>query len=256
MTHQYPKPPVVEAICEFRFKKNELEWDWTIPGLIYNQIKESFPIKRTQNQHDVGFEVPDGDASPMVHAQVTRRMQFVSQDEKSLVQAGPHLLSINHLAPYPGWPEFSKLIKRILDVYRDVAQSTELERIGLRYINRLEIPEAKVTLEDYISAVPSVPEGIPDNLIRWGQRIDIPYPTENGILMLQTASLNPQNQGRIVFLLDIDFKTINAADLSQTMAIAWVDKAHRILETAFEASITDKTRSLFEEDSHDHRKAE
>jgi hypothetical protein len=35
---------LIEALCEFQFADGE--WDWTIPGLVYQQIKHEFPIKR------------------------------------------------------------------------------------------------------------------------------------------------------------------------------------------------------------------
>jgi uncharacterized protein (TIGR04255 family) len=37
MGDPYPNPPLIEAICEFRFNPGQT-WVWTVPGLIYNEI--------------------------------------------------------------------------------------------------------------------------------------------------------------------------------------------------------------------------
>ena len=41
MSRVYRYSPLVEALCEFQFAEGE--WDWTVPGLMYQEIKETFP---------------------------------------------------------------------------------------------------------------------------------------------------------------------------------------------------------------------
>ncbi|MGQ0654564.1 MAG: TIGR04255 family protein [Betaproteobacteria bacterium] len=47
MPKKYKNPPIIEAICEFRFSETS-PWDLTIPGLIYELVKDKFP-KRVQS---------------------------------------------------------------------------------------------------------------------------------------------------------------------------------------------------------------
>src|SRR5690349_12984877 len=103
MGRLYQKPPLVEALCEFRFDSAQ-PWDWTIPGLIYAQIKDEFPMKREQRTLELAIET-----SPEKTQQLRGdigRMQFLRKDESALVQVGPDILAVNQLSPYPHWPRF------------------------------------------------------------------------------------------------------------------------------------------------------
>jgi len=44
MVKKYAKPPIVEAVCEFRLT-HDTRWDLTVPGLLYEKLKASFPQK-------------------------------------------------------------------------------------------------------------------------------------------------------------------------------------------------------------------
>jgi len=45
MGKKYKNPPIVEALCEFQFVPGQ-PWDITIAGMLYERIKDEFPIKQ------------------------------------------------------------------------------------------------------------------------------------------------------------------------------------------------------------------
>ncbi len=51
----YKNPPILEAVCEFRFVPGS-PWDWTIPGLFFGRVCDEFPEKKHQNVVDVAME--------------------------------------------------------------------------------------------------------------------------------------------------------------------------------------------------------
>ena len=61
----------------------------------------------------------------------------------------------------------------------------------------------------------------------------------NGRLILQTGSVREEDQTQIVFLLDLDFVTIDAAKVPLEDALEWVEQGHSQIETGFEACITE-----------------
>lgn len=44
MGKRYKSSPVIEAICEFQFEPDP-SWDFTILGLVFDFIKDQFPIR-------------------------------------------------------------------------------------------------------------------------------------------------------------------------------------------------------------------
>jgi len=249
MGRLYENPPVIEALCEFQFEPSQ-PWDWTIPGLLYDKIKAEFPKKRQQNVVQVELRAEPEEVARSIKGRVAR-MQFLRDDERALIQVGPDLLVVNHLKPYPRWAVFKRMIADALEVYRSIADPKAIRRAGLRYINRIEIPELLVKIEDYLLAQPSVPDGVSQTFAAWVQRVDIPLRDANGLLVLQSGTLYEEGQQGTIFMLDLDFITLLVEAVTLDSVMEWVERAHDEVENTFEACITDKTRQLFKEVGHE-----
>ena len=92
MARTYNKPPLIEAVCDFRFSSSQ-PWDWTIPGLFYEQIRERFPIKEQLNAIET---VVDPNQGRFVQ-QTQPKLQFASEARDEVIQIGPNNLSIHQL---------------------------------------------------------------------------------------------------------------------------------------------------------------
>src|SRR5438067_137159 len=147
MPRSYRNPPVIEAVCEFKFLETQ-PWDWTIPGLIYEKIGPSFPRKRQQTVLEVS--VPTHSPSEIMPPTPIARMQFLREDESTLVQVWPNTLAINQLRPYGSWQAFKATILEQLAIYQKVSGQQSITRVGLRYINKLDLPSTNADLDAYL----------------------------------------------------------------------------------------------------------
>ncbi|MCL4506465.1 MAG: TIGR04255 family protein [Chloroflexi bacterium] len=246
MIHRYSNPPIIESLCEFYFEPSQ-PWDWTVPGLLYDKLKGAFPRKQQMNSMEVEVHNESGGISQNIKGG-TARMQFLREDGKALVQVGPDLLVINHLKPYAGWDQFRADIDHCLATYFDTIRPVGVRQIGLRYINRIEIPSASIQIDDYLLAVPRIPPQIPRTFTAWVQRVEIPYTDANGLLVLQSGSLQEGQDAHAVFLLDLYFISSPEKAVGLSAALDTVEQAHQHIETAFEASVTDNARKIFGEE--------
>lgn len=240
----YKNPPIIEALCEFQFEPDS-SWDLVIPGLIYEQLRDAFPKRRQAKQLAV-----DVSASPEgVEQQVrtTNRMQFLREDEKALVQVGPHLLAVNHLKPYPSWKEFVPLIERGLRTYCDVVDTDNIHRVGLRYINRIEIPGQGINLADFFKFYPFLGPNLPQEYGSFMVGIDVPYEDSRDILRLQLTRTSVETPDTIAILFDLDYSLVKPGEVALNDVFEWVSVAHHHIEEAFEAGITDRLRHSFGE---------
>lgn len=244
----YMKPPVTEAICEFRFASSQ-PWDWTIPGLVYEKIRGQFPNKQQESAIEVTVgQVHQQAVQPQVKAGVGK-MRFLNSDESALVQIAPNLLAVNHLK-YPGWSDFKPVIAEQLKVYREVAAPDSLTRIGLRYVNKVVVPSGSIELEEYFNAVPKIPEPVPQTFGRFVFQVDVPYELGGHPSMLRLIVRSPQSpeSERLVFDLDLDMFVGGDAVPGIDDAFEWIELAHKEVKKAFRASLTDKThKEVFEE---------
>ncbi|MBI3245436.1 MAG: TIGR04255 family protein [Deltaproteobacteria bacterium] len=246
MPRIYNTPPVIEALCEFRFKSSQ-PWDWTIPGLVYEKVRGQFPKKRQQNVLEVAMQPDENKVLPQMKTGV-ERMQFLNEEENALVQVGPDLLAVNHLPPYPKWDAFKTLILEQLTVYRNIANPEALTRIGLRYINRIEIPAKSIELEAYFHAFPRIPEPIPQAFPSFVLHVDVAYEKPSSVLRFILGSAPSETPEKLTFILDLDMVGSGENVPSMEQLGNWIEVAHEHVEAAFDASFTEKThKEIFAE---------
>jgi uncharacterized protein (TIGR04255 family) len=242
---KYKNPSVVEALCEIFF--NGSKWDSTLPGLFFDKIKDAYPKKKELEQ--IGVEVSvsrDVQGSRIIRG--SKRIQFIKEDGSQLIQIEKDLLVVNQLKPYPRFEDWKPVIDNMLNLYVQLTQAAGIRQLGIRYINRIVIPASKFQMEDYFCLYPEVPQSLEAMHGRFMMRLEIP-PKHKGHLLVITFGTapvdSPETSTEMLDLYDI-------FALPQSLAISDVDKyiieAHENIEVAFENSITDKTRELFEEE--------
>ncbi|MFH0809701.1 MAG: TIGR04255 family protein [Pseudomonadota bacterium] len=245
MAKKYAKPPLVEAICEFRFEQGA-PWDMAVPGLVYEQLKGDFPKRRRAAELENTVEAGPGGLSYEITK--TERVQFWKEDETSLVQIGPNRLAVNVLKPYPGWTSFLPLIERSLDVYRGTAEPKALFSLSLHYRNHIDFANDAVQLRDNFNYYPFTgPELSFSKHGTFLVGIEVPYEDERDLLKIEMASRASVKPATLALRLDLDYYLGRSKEVNFGGSRDWLDLAHGRLEHAFEACLKDKLRASFEQ---------
>lgn len=244
MGRRYRNSPIVEALCEFQFEPDS-PWDLAMPGLVYGKLQDTFPKRRQARQLAVAISA--GPKGVEQQVRTTDRMQFLREDEKALVQVGPYLLAVNHLKPYPSWQEFVPLIKKGFSSYCDIVGPKSIHRVGLRYINRIEVPGQGIELEDYFEFRPFIGPSLPQEFGPFVVGIQVSYEGSRDILKLQLTNASVETPDTVAMILDLDYFLVKPGEVALDSVLEWVGVAHNYVEEAFEACITDRLRRMFEE---------
>jgi uncharacterized protein (TIGR04255 family) len=240
VSRRYGKPPVTQAICEFQFVSDKT-WDWTIPGLIYPRISGEFPLK----QQEQAFQI---NVTPQQHpvqqfSTALSKMQFLKNDKSAMVQIGPDLLGINVQAPYPGWPNFFKLISEQFQIYLEMASPKGFKRIGLRYINRIDFPNDGIEITKYFQYYPHLPENIEQKHGPFS--MSVVHNSDDGMDALVVVFANVVPSLNLAYVLDLDYSLVQHDKIQLGDGLNWIERAHTRIEDMFEACITDELRALF-----------
>lgn len=245
MSRCYKNAPILESLCEFRFTSDS-KWDYTIPGLMYDRVKSQFPERRQENLLAVEFESEEKGLKQRVKAPGIK-MQFRRVDGSALLQVAPHLLAVNQLRPYHTWPQFKNMILEAYATYLEIAHPAGIERIGLRYINQIDLPEKRPEINRVLKVLPSFPVGYPEKYGNLLMRAEFPFDAERELLILVLASTSQSGASDLHFILDIDYAMPKTSEIGQNKIAEGLERAHSRIEEVFEASITDEARSLFGE---------
>lgn len=241
MGKRYHNPPVIEAVCEFRFDPSS-PWDMAMPGLMYERLKEKYPKRRQVSAVDVIVSTEEPLKQKILR---NDRLHFLSADDKAIVQVGPHLLAVNRLAPYSSWESFFPSIQYAFSVYRETADPKALVRVGLKYVNRIIFPKAAFSLEDYFEFYPFLGSRLPQLLQNFFLGVEFSFESGRDGLRLQMQTAASEQDNTYSFLLDLDHFAVGAAKVSFDYVFNWLELAHARIEDVFEGCLKEAIRQRF-----------
>ncbi|GIX47870.1 MAG: TIGR04255 family protein [Candidatus Tectimicrobiota bacterium] len=239
----YRNPPIIEAVCDFR-PTQDTQWDLTVPGLFYERVKDAFPHREQRVVQE--FELTQGMQVLQQQIRSSERVLMFSEDRKTLIQLGPRLVVINILKPYNTWEGFKKYIEKAWSSLQEVVEVRGLERIGLRYINRIEFTTQDVNLKEYFEFYPFIGKRLPQELAFFIAGAEFPYDGGRDRCRVQ-LSQGIGDEGKKAIILDLDYFLARSRGVEVSAALNWVEEAHTRVEEIFEGCITDKLRAMFEE---------
>jgi uncharacterized protein (TIGR04255 family) len=163
---KYGNAPIEEALVEFRFAPGQgQEWDPTLPGKLHDHadIKNSYPGKpRRQKIFQAALQAEAGQPPGFAVQESFGRVQLVDASPPTrLVSVGPDVLSVNTLRPYDGWESFRPRVSAAVRAYAEISGVAEVNRVGVRYINKIVLPGTSLELGQYFQCGPLVVEGLP-----------------------------------------------------------------------------------------------
>lgn len=239
MSKKYNNPPIVEALCEFQFEPDpSYAWDLVMPGLIFDELQDTFPKREPGRLFAVGIET---------QFQFNEAVRFLADDEKTIALLGENILSVNRLRPYSSWEEFLPSIKRGFAAYRNVAKPKGLRGVELRYINNIQILDQYDKLEEYVNIRPSVVPTLSQSIESFIAGIQLPYEGSRDNLRIELTGFTDENTGAIHATLDLDYFLVETEEVNLEQIFQWVEVAHTHIEHNFEACITDQAKRMFEE---------
>ncbi|RJO63687.1 MAG: TIGR04255 family protein [Myxococcales bacterium] len=250
---RYKNPPIEEALCEFRFAPGQ-EWDLTMPGKLHNLMLEAYPGKPRQKNVVEATLAAGQDKTPdnITLKGGVERVQLLTMDGTRIVGVGKDVLSIHMLRPYQsleapekgGWDEFYPRISSALKAYWDVAVPQGVQRIGIRFINKIVIPKRPMNVESYFNYVPPSSDGLPNEMSSLFFRSEYAYPDRVKLVLTYGSTDAPDDSS--AFLLDLDVILEAKEPLDQTTALEKANELRERERNAFEGFITDASRRLFD----------
>ncbi len=204
---------------------------------------DGFPNQETTEYESVSYHIDlksvRTDRKSLGHKLICR-----SEDRKKMVQLTGTFMTVNHLAQYPGWEGGFK--EMILQQTRLVFAHYEFEsitRLGLRYIDRINIPQKPLRWQDWFHTYLRLPAEFQNP----GAKIQFNFqnqlaPDLRANLKVVSIKSGKEDISSVIFDLDIvSEKCLKLLDME-----AELERIHEPQGLAFESLLKDNTRELFE----------
>lgn len=241
----YTRPPITEAVLEFRTAS--LVDQSTLERL---GRKLSKPYSNSLTETVTELEVdPTGNAK--VKPAEWIGLKLTSQDQADMVILRKNICATIRLAPYNGWESFEERARANWEVWRRETGPLPLSRIGIRYVNRIDIPGANdlIQIEEYLNLLPKSPDRFQEPMSSFTIQVLRPFGSDNCKLLMNSSNVFSPLIGYTSFALDIDLSVEQAADVSLPVKEGeiWnlVRRMREHKNSVFESCISDKARALF-----------
>lgn len=238
------RAPILEALIDIR-ARSSVPWDRDfVRSALQPQLPDYPGGQDLQIKMSEFLITPD--KPPTAQERIDwAGLRFVSDQKLQIADFGRDGFTFHRLRPYEKWENLQSEALRLWSIHADLAKPQEIQRVGLRFINRIDIPPHEIKLEDYINPFPSTPIGldIPFGAFLHIDTLQSPaYPYATKITKtIQAAQPPGMPVGGII--LDIDVVTIqplpsvdNGLIRDRLAEMRWLKNK------AFFGSITDKVR--------------
>jgi uncharacterized protein (TIGR04255 family) len=238
MAKIYNRAPITEAVIEIRTKAaldvGDLE-------RLVARFSRKFPgpVQKTFD-----FTVQIGEVSPKADQKLSGyRLQ--TADGSRILLLSLHTIGSVKIAPYEGWENLVQEARSNWDIWLKIVGWTPISRVGVRYINRIDIPlTGRIELENYMTVQPMLPNVLDNGIEHFAMNVSVPLGRDHLKLVLNAGSTPSPIIGHTSLILDFDVS--RDLDLPTSDADLWtfIESMRDRKNEVFEACITDQTREL------------
>lgn len=156
----FPNPVITEALCELHVRGSDKgdAWPTDLVGDFYGVMQPDYG--RLEPLPELGVEVSLTEAGLNQRILAPKsRFRFHHAERALAVHLAPGIVSVNVLAPYPGWDSFRREILATWTRAIEVIHPLSVVRIGLRYINRIPNRSVEDLPSVWLRATGFLPQG-------------------------------------------------------------------------------------------------
>ena len=243
-----PSAPIVEAVIQWRARA-EKPWE---ADTLRQQLSQRLPdYLELKPQHEMQLELQFAGHVAAPQQQRVRWLGFrlVSADGRYIAQFNRDGLVFSRLEPYNEWETFSSEGLRIWRAFLDLAGPVEVQRLGVRFVNRIALPKL-AQLGRYLSRPPKClePLGLPMTRFLYQSIHDVPgHPFQINVTQTNQP-LRPQQTEGFGLILDIDVITTQSFDCDEEILKQHLAKMRWLKDKAFFSMLKPKVIESFKKD--------
>ncbi len=245
-----PRAPIVEAVIDIRARPAEALEEAALRAQLdaklgVYQFLDS--MQRVEIQQEVSFQ-GDAPAGPIIRELGWKGLRFQSDDKRHIAQFNRDGFVFSRLEPYESWEQLYEEGMRLWSAYAEIAKPIEIHRIGLRYINRIQLPPGELRFEVYLQPAPEPPKGM--DLPFYGfvhqDTLAVPgHPYAINVIRTIQPPEAPGIQG-VSLILDIDASTTPGFELDTAKLVRCLLEMRWLKNKVFFGSVTPNALKLFQ----------
>lgn len=202
--NEYPRllrPPLREALIDIRLAD-------TLPANFIEKLPKldlaGFARLGEIREGAFQLEVP-ADKAPQATVTSSDLLgrRFDNANRSQAVQFRRNGMTLSILKDYGNWETLRDGARGFWQRFLDLSGPTRVGRLAVRYINVTDVPFGE-DFDNYLTAMPRIPKGLPQLLNSFFQRIAVPFSEDEALAIITQALELPPKEERSSVVLDID----------------------------------------------------
>lgn len=239
------RAPITEALFDFRVT---LPTDFQVEKFRALQpgITDAYPLMQEIRRFEARFETqPNKTVASEGDSGGIQGFFFKSPDGLNVAQFRRDGFTFNRLAPYTDWDGLCPEALRLWSMFVSVALPEKVDRLAVRYINRIKLPP-NGNLNEFLEVLPPPFPGSPELLSSFVMR-QARHDPKTGYMVNIAEALEPGLSGSdSILILDIDVSKVGGLRLDPSSLQPLLSEMRTIKNEVFFKAITDKTATEYE----------
>ncbi len=251
LNERFPRldhPPIVEAVIHWRARsQKELVRDELQKYLI--ETLPEYPVVRPQHEIQFDMQLRSEETSQEQRANF-HGFRLESADGRDIAQFTRNGFVFSRLSPYEDWMHFAEEAKKLWRIHQKFSNPSEVNRLGVRFINRLTQIN-KDNLGEILKSPPQYPNKLVFPISEYLNRTqyDVPcYPYKINITQMIQPPM-PSEAGAFSLILDLDVFTTTPNESDDAILDKRLQEMRWLKNKAFFSLLTEQTIERLKETS-------
>jgi uncharacterized protein (TIGR04255 family) len=237
-------PPIVEGLLDIQF--DALTSDRLSEIETLGQQFPDYPTKNPRMSVIGNVQLAAGTSEGSFTHNIIG-YQFWNTTRTRVVQVRLDGITISLLAPYTKFEDLQHEAQRVWSVFTAAIGRPKIKRLGVRYINRLELPLPLESFNQFLNTVPELAPGIPQGLSHYSMRLTIPdTETASTAIVTQVMEGHHEDAASLPLLFDIDVFHALDDDVPDEMLWSIVAELRQYKNRIFFNSITPELERMLQ----------
>ncbi|MFH1746388.1 MAG: TIGR04255 family protein, partial [Planctomycetota bacterium] len=217
---------------------------------LLNELQARLPdYPNVKTQQEIQLETQIGsDGAAQTQRTQWQGFRLESADQPYIAQFTRNGFVFSRITPYENWNSFTKEAKRLWQIHVELTEPSEIERLGVRFINRI-VPIELDKLDKILTLPPQHPASLtlPIGEFLHRSRFTVPgYPYILNIIQT-TQPPSPPETDSLGLIMDIDVFTTQTVDLNEATLDSRLAEMRWLKNKAFYSLLTLQTIERFKE---------
>jgi uncharacterized protein (TIGR04255 family) len=207
-------------------------------------LADRYPLSEEGDVAEIAVHI--GDRPILRQGPLQRNYKLRSADASDTLMLQPNILAVSRLPPYPGWEVVAERFARDFQDCRPLLGNPQLVRVGVRYINRIDVPApGPIRVEDFLRFFPHLADR-DEQMSNYAMQVVLPIAGGAYNATLNSATVPSPMIGHHSFIVDIDISREGNLPRKLDALLGLLEEIREHKNQIFESCITDQSRALFD----------